>query len=98
MTADPELETLCKQYLSINLVYCWGIFLQTYAQRLLQAVGDTVLSMFSLIKWQDVADIYRVGLPTIIMQAIGSIMTFVVNRIQLLHVTQITKNTFTIIS
>ena len=29
--------------------------------------------------WQDVADIYRVGLPTIIMQAIGSIMTFVVN-------------------
>mgnify|MGYP000009746205 FL=1 len=161
MTADPELETLCKQYLSINLVYCWGIFLQTYAQRLLQAVGDTILSMFSLIigavlniilnpimifgllgcpamgvrgaaiatvigqitgaiaallfncfrnpiihvrlknyhfKWQDVADIYRVGLPTIIMQAIGSIMTFVVNRIQLLHVTQITKNTFTIIS
>lgn len=146
MTADPELETLCKQYLSINLVYCWGIFLQTYAQRLLQAVGDTVLSMFSLIigavlniildpimifgllgcpamgvrgaaiatvigqitgaiaallfnrfrnpiihvrlknyhfKWQDVADIYRVGLPTIIMQAIGSIMTFVVNRILL---------------
>ena len=33
--------------------------------------------------WQDVADIYRVGLPTIIMQAIGSIMTFVVNRILL---------------
>ena len=127
-------------------MYCWGIFLQTYAQRLLQAVGDTVLSMLSLIigavlniildpimifgllgcpamgvrgaaiatvigqitgaiaallfnrfrnpishvrlknyhfKWQDVADIYRVGLPTIIMQAIGSIMTFVVNRILL---------------
>ena len=146
MTANPELETLCKQYLSINLVYCWGIFLQTYAQRLLQAVGDTVLSMFSLIigavlniildpimifgllgcpamgirgtaiatvigqmvgaiaallfnrfrnpiihvhlknyhfRWQDVADIYKVGLPTIIMQAIGSIMTFAVNRILL---------------
>ena len=161
LAADSELQELCKQYLSINLVYCWGIFLQTYAQRLLQAVGDTVLSMLSLIigavlniildpimifgllgcpamgvrgaaiatvigqiagaiaallfnrfrnpiihvrlknyhfMWQDVADIYRVGLPTIIMQAIGSIMTFVVNRIQLLHVTQITKNTFTIIS
>lgn len=146
MAANPELQTLCKQYLSINLVYCWGIFLQTYAQRLLQAVGDTVLSMLSLIigavlniildpimifgllgcpamgvrgaaiatvigqiagaiaallfnrfrnpiihvrlknyhfMWQDVADIYRVGLPTIIMQAIGSIMTFVVNRILL---------------
>ena len=146
MAADSELQELCKQYLSINLVYCWGIFLQTYAQRLLQAIGDTVLSMLSLIigavlniildpimifgllgcpamgvrgaaiatvigqmagaiaallfnrfrnpiihvrlkdyhfKWQDIRDIYRVGLPTIIMQAIGSIMTFVVNRILL---------------
>ena len=146
LAADSELQELCKQYLSINLVYCGGIFLQTYAQRLLQAVGDTVLSMLSLIigavlniildpimifgllgcpamgvrgaaiatvigqiagaiaallfnrfrtpiihvrlknyhfMWQDVADIYRVGLPTIIMQAIGSIMTFVVNRILL---------------
>ena len=148
MTSDPQLQNLCKQYLSINLVYCWGIFLQTYGQRLLQAVGDTVLSMISLIigavlniildpimifglfgcpamgirgaaiatvigqmvgaiaallfnrfrnpvihvrlknyhfRWQDVADIYRVGLPTIIMQAIGSVMTFAVNNI-LLHV------------
>ena len=146
LAADSELQELCKQYLSINLVYCWGIFLQNYAQRLLQAVGDTVLSMLSLIigavlniildpimifgllgcpamgvrgaaiatvigqiagaiaallfnrfrnpiihvrlknyhfMWQDIADIYRVGLPTIIMQAIGSIMTFVVNRILL---------------
>lgn len=33
--------------------------------------------------WQDVIDIYRVGLPTIIMQAIGSIMTFAVNSILL---------------
>ena len=146
MATDPKLQELCKQYLTINLVYCWGIFLQTYGQRLLQAVGDTVLSMISLIigailniildpimifgllgcpamgirgaaiatvigqmtgaiaalllnrfrnpvihvhlrnyhfKWQDVADIYRVGLPTIIMQAIGSIMTFAVNSILL---------------
>ncbi len=142
LTSEPQLQELCRQYLSINLVYCWGIFLQTYGQRLLQAVGDTVLSMISLIigamlniildpimifglfgcpamgirgaaiatvlgqiagaiaallfnrfknplihvsfknyhfNWQDVADIYRVGLPTIIMQAIGSVMTFVVN-------------------
>ncbi len=146
MAVDPELQSLCKQYLSINLVYCWGIFLQTYGQRLLQAVGDTILSMISLIigailniildpimifgflgcpamgirgaaiatvigqlvgaiaallfnrfknpiihvhlknyrfSWKDVADIYRVGLPTIIMQAIGSIMTFAVNSILL---------------
>lgn len=152
LTPDPDLQNLCEQYLSVNLVYCWGIFLQTYGQRLLQAVGDTVLSMISLIigavlniildpimifgllgcpamgirgaaiatvigqltgaaaallfnrfknplihvqfrhyhfSWQDVADIYRVGLPTIIMQAIGSIMTFAVNSI-LLHISTTT--------
>lgn len=146
LTPEPELQELCKQYLSINLVYCWGIFLQTYGQRLLQAVGDTILSMVSLIigailniildpimifglwgcpamgirgaaiatvigqlagaaaallfnrfrnplihvrfkkyhfDWQDVVAIYRVGLPTIIMQAIGSVMTFAVNSILL---------------
>lgn len=146
LTPDPELQKLCRQYLSVNLVYCWGIFLQTYGQRLLQAVGDTVLSMISLIVgavlniildpimifglfhcpamgirgaaiatvigqlagaaaallfnrfrnplihvrfrnyrffWQDVAAIYRVGLPTIVMQAIGSVMTFLVNDILL---------------
>lgn len=142
LTNDSELQELCREYLSVNLVFCWGIFLQTYGQRLLQAVGDTVLSMISLIigaviniildsimifgllgcpamgirgaaiatvigqligaaaalwfnrvknpvihvrlngyrfLWQDVADIYRVGLPTIVMQAIGSVMTFAVN-------------------
>ena len=146
LTNDPELQQLCREYLSVNLVFCWGIFLQTYGQRLLQAVGDTVLSMVSLIigavvniildpimifgllgcpamgirgaaiatvigqligaaaalwfnrvknpvihvrlkgyrfLWQDVADIYRVGLPTIVMQAIGSVMTFAVNGILL---------------
>ena len=146
LTPDPQLKELCRDYLSVNMVFCCGIFLQTYAQRLLQAVGDTTLSMISLIigavlniildpimifgllgcpamgirgaaiatvigqiagaiaallfnrlrnplihvslknyhfEMQDVADIYRVGLPTIIMQAIGSIMTFVVNSILL---------------
>lgn len=146
LTTKPQLQILCKQYLSINLVYCWGIFLQTYGQRLLQAIGDTILSMISLIigavlniildpimifglcgcpamgikgaaiatvigqmtgaiaallfnrfknpfihvrfkgyqfVMQDVVDIYQVGLPTIIMQAIGSVMTFVANSILL---------------
>lgn len=143
---EGMIRELCREYLSVNLVICWGIFLQTYGQRLLQAVGDTVLSMVSLIigavvniildpimifgllgcpamgirgaaiatvigqligaaaalwfnwvknpvihvrlkgyqfLWQDVADIYRVGLPTIVMQAIGSVMTFAVNSILL---------------
>ena len=146
LTREPEMKELCREYLSVNLVFCWGIFLQTYGQRLLQAVGDTVLSIISLILgavvntildpimifgllgcpamgirgaaiatvigqligaaaalgfnrvknpvihvrlqgyrflWQDEADIYRVGLPTIVMQAIGSVMTFAVNSILL---------------
>lgn len=146
LTDDPSLQADCLSYLSINLVWCWGLFLQTYAQRLLQAVGDTVLSMVSLIigalvnivldpimifgylgcpemgvagaaaatviaqgasaaaallfnrmknpiihvrlrgyvfRIQDVGDIFRVGLPTIIMQAIGSVMNFLANSILL---------------
>ena len=35
LTNDPELQQLCREYLSVNLVFCWGIFLQTYGQRLL---------------------------------------------------------------
>ena len=146
LTDDPSLQADCLSYLSINLVWCWGLFLQTYAQRLLQAVGDTVLSMVSLIigagvniildpimifgyfgcpemgvagaaaatviaqgasaaaallfnrtknplihvrlkgyvfRLKDVGDIFRVGIPTIIMQAIGSVMNFAANSILL---------------
>ncbi len=144
MTQDLSLQTLCIQYMRICVVFCYGIFLQTYAQRLLQAVGDTVLSMCSLIagaiiniildpimifgllgcpamgirgaaiatvigqftgaavglicnrlknpvihvrfsgyrfQTADARAIYRVGMPTIIMQAIGSVMTFTVNAV-----------------
>ena len=134
LTDDPDLMRACLSYLSINLVWCWGLFLQTYAQRLLQAVGDTVLSMISLIigaavnivldpimifgyfgcpemgvagaaaallfnrfrnpvihvhlkgyvfRWQAVKDIFRVGFPTIIMQAIGAFMNYAANWILL---------------
>ena len=134
LTDDPDLMRACLSYLSINLVWCWGLFLQTYAQRLLQAVGDPVLSMISLIigaavnivldpivifgyfgcpemgvagaaaallfsrfrnpvihvhlkgyvfRWQDVKDIFRVGFPTIIMQAIGAFMNYAANWILL---------------
>ena len=67
LAANSELQELCKQYLSINLVYCWGIFLQTYAQRLLQAVGDTVLSMLSLI----IGAVLNIILDPIMIYGIG---------------------------
>ena len=40
---------MCKSYLRICTVFCLGIFLETLGQRLLQAVGNTMLSMVSLI-------------------------------------------------
>ncbi len=146
LTDDPELQELCETYMGICVVFCYGTFLHTYGQRLLQAVGDTIMSMVSLLvgagvniildpilifgllgfpsmgirgaaiatvigqfsgaasalllnRWrnpiihvhfkgyhfelQDVKDIYQVGLPTIIMQAVGSVMTFAVNEILL---------------
>ncbi len=146
LTEDPELQDLCETYMRICVVFCYGTFLHTYGQRLLQAVGDTIMSMVSLLigaginiildpimifgllgfpsmgirgaaiatvigqfsgaasalllnHWrnpiihvhfkgyhfdlQDVKDIYQVGLPTIIMQAVGSVMTFAVNEILL---------------
>ncbi|MCD8328682.1 MAG: MATE family efflux transporter [Ruminococcus sp.] len=144
MTDNSELRELCTQYMQVCVVICYGTFLQTYGQRMLQAVGDTVLSMISLIsgavvniildpimifgllgcprmgikgaaiatvigqcvgavvalvlnklknpivhvrfkgyrfKTSDVAAIYKVGIPTIITQAISSVMTFAVNAV-----------------
>ncbi len=49
MTDNSELRELCTQYMQVCVVICYGTFLQTYGQRMLQAVGDTVLSMISLI-------------------------------------------------
>ncbi len=146
MTKDAVLQDLCIQYMRVCVIFCYGTFLQTYAQRLLQAVGDTVLSMVSLISGavtniildpimifgflgcpamgirgaaiatvigqcvgaivgllcnrfrnpvihvnfkgyhfnlDDVKAIYQVGMPTIVMQAIGSVMTFAVNAVLL---------------
>ncbi len=144
MTDDAELQELCVHYMQVCVIFCYGTFIQTYGQRLLQAVGDTVLSMLSLISgaivniildpimifgyfgfpqmgirgaaiatvigqcvgavvalvlnktknpvihvnfkgyrfnMNDVKAIYRVGMPTIVMQAIGSVMTFAVNAV-----------------
>lgn len=143
-TEDPDLADMCGLYLQICMVFCMGMFVQVMGQRFLQAVGDTVLSMTSLIigavvnmvldpmfifgfafipamgikgaaiatvigQWcggivaillnlrynrevrmdfrhfhfqmETVKRIYKVGLPTIIMQAMGSIMVSTMNII-----------------
>lgn len=131
---------MCESYLRICTIFCLGIFMETLGQRLLQAVGNTTLSMVSLIagavtniildpilififdlgiegaaiatvigQWVGAAValglnavtnheikfvfkdfrlskeivwlIYKVGLPTILTQAMGAIMLFSMNAI-----------------
>lgn len=141
-TSDPTTAALCASYLQICMIFCLGTFVEILAQRLLQATGNTFLSMISLIvgagtnlildpimifgllgfpalgirgaaiatvigQWAGAAvamglhhfknpeirivlrnyrfnrktiwSIYKVGLPTIIMQAMGSIMLSTMN-------------------
>lgn len=131
---------MCESYLRICTLFSLGIFLETLGQRLLQAVGNTFLSMISLVvgavtniildpvlifgchmgiegaaiatvigQWVGAAvalglnaasnhevrltfkgfrmsgatvwSIYKVGLPTILTQAMGAIMLFSMNAI-----------------
>lgn len=141
-TSDPVTAEFCAEYLGICMIFSVGIFIETLAQRLLQATGNTLLSMISLIvgavtniildpilifgmlgapvmgirgaavatvigQWCGAAvalglhffknpeirfsfrgfrlkgdvflAIYKVGLPTIVMQAIGSVMLSAMN-------------------
>lgn len=143
-TKDADTASLCVTYLRICMVFCSGTFLETLAQRLLQAVGNTFLSMISLVagagtniildpilifgllgfpamgirgaaiatvigqwvgaavalllnkfknpdihfvfrgyrmNWGMAAKIYKVGVPTMVMQAMGSIMNASMNAI-----------------
>lgn len=131
---------MCEKYLRICTLFSLGIFLETLGQRLLQAVGNTFLSMISLIagavtniildpilifachmgiegaaiatvigqwvgaavalglnaaanyevrptfqgfrmSWTTVWPIYKVGLPTILTQAMSAVMLFSMNAI-----------------
>ena len=145
---DPEIAALTQQYMKICVCFCFGIFLETLAQRMLTSVGLTTLSMISLIvgsvtniildpififgyfslpamgikgaaiatvigqwvgavvalllnkfynpaihiifkeyafRFEDVISIYKIGMPTMIMQAIGSFMVGAVNSVLIVY-------------
>ncbi len=46
-TTDPEIYSMGKEYLTICMVGCVGIFVAATGERLLQSTGNTVLSMIS---------------------------------------------------
>ncbi len=48
-TADPELMDMGYAYLSICTIFCLGIFVATTAERLLQATGNSLLSMVAQV-------------------------------------------------
>lgn len=144
---DAAIGTACREYLWVCMVFCGGTFIGTMYQRFLQAVGDTVSSMVTLVAgavtnllldpilifglgpcpalgvrgaaiatvigqwvtaalavWLNTAKnpqvqvhfrgfrlrravlvrIYQVGLPTILTQAMGSLMVLAVNAILML--------------
>ena len=45
--ADPEIQTLGVQYLSIVMIFSLGVFGQFFFERLLTSTGKTILSMAS---------------------------------------------------
>ncbi len=49
LSKDPDILTLCTQYLRICMIFCSGIFIEMMFQRFLQATGKTFLSMISLV-------------------------------------------------
>lgn len=143
-TEDAEIIVLGEQYLRICMTGCCGIFLATTGERLLQATGNTFLSMVAQLtgavtniildpvlifglpglpamgirgaalatvigqlsaaaaalilnkvknseihfKWKGfrpdgiiIKEVYRVGLPTMLMQTMGSIMMVAMNAL-----------------
>lgn len=85
LTSEPQLQELCRQYLSINLVYCWGIFLQTYGQRLLQAAIPIVGYNYGAKRSERVPQTWKVLLPTGIVIALCGTIIFCALPKQLLQ-------------
>ncbi len=143
-TDVPELREMGVTYLSICCVYCVGVFIQIFCERVMQAQGKNLYSMlmqllgavfnlifdpilifglcgfpkmgiagaavatvgghifamlFSLLlifgkksdirvrirgfrpSWRIVREIYAVGLPSVVMQAIGTVMNLAMNAL-----------------
>lgn len=48
-TSDGAIASACASYLRVCMLFCLGTFTETMFQRFLQATGNTLLSMVSLI-------------------------------------------------
>ena len=87
-TSDAAIAQQGIQYLSVCCIFSLGLFTQTMGEKLLAATGRTYLSMISQLVGavvniiaETIGRIYTVGLPSIAMQCVGSLMTFGMNLI-----------------
>lgn len=49
LTKDPVIFPLCRDYLSVCMLFCFGQFIEIVSLRFMQASGKMVLSMFSMM-------------------------------------------------
>ena len=94
-TSDAAIAQQGIRYLSVCCIFSLGLFTQTMGEKLLAATGRTQLSMISQLVGAVVNIILdpififgycgqalsTVGLPSIAMQCVGSLMTFGMNLI-----------------
>ena len=49
LTKDPATVPMCREYLSICMLFCFGQFIEIVSLRFMQASGKMILSMFSMM-------------------------------------------------
>ena len=94
--ANEVIADYGYDYLSVILIVSFGCLFQMIFERLLQATGRTFYSMIFNIKvnkeihitfkgfrpsGKRIGNILFIGIPSVIMMAIGSVMTFCMNKI-----------------
>ena len=89
-TSDAAIAQQGIRYLSVCCIFSLGLFTQTMGEKLLAATGRTHLNRNPDIQIsfkgfrpsaKAIGRIYTVGLPSIAMQCVGSLMTFGMNLI-----------------
>ncbi len=78
--ADVEIMDMGVSYLSTVMIFSFGIFAEIFFERVLTHEISLSFKGYSP-DFKIMGTIYAIGIPSIIMQSIGSIMTYAMNRI-----------------
>lgn len=83
-TSNKEIVNYGTTYLTICTSFSFGLFVQLAFERLLQSTGKTFYTMITQGLGAIIKRIYSVGVPSIILSSISSVMTFGMNKILIL--------------